>query len=203
MKRIMLALALISTSVFAGTEFNTIKVQDGTVARCKVKYDLHRNKEGVYTAEATSVKLEDETLTFEVDLKFLACTKENDTFKFFYKSPYSKLEWPTSSGESVVVAQAKEVSLKAYKDSVYKILTDQVLDREEKQTRTITVALKDVLNNAEGVTGKGSFDLWISKKMNYTVESQGVEFNKIVHYGSYRIHFEVKETVEGLKASLL
>jgi hypothetical protein len=203
MKKIILVLALISTSLFAGTEFNTVKVSDGKVALCKTKYDLYRSKTGVYSAKATSVTLEEGNISFEVNLKFLACVEENEVFKFVYKKPYAKFQWPTLNRESTVTTQANDVRLKAFKDGVYKVLTNQLLEDEENQTKTITVSLSDVLNNSDSEIGKGSFDFWIVKKMNYTILNEGVDFNDLVNFGSYRIRFEVKETVDGLKAILL
>jgi hypothetical protein len=71
------------------------------------------------------------------------------------------------------------------------------------QTKTIEVSITDVLNNTDIKTGKGSFDFWVVKKMNYTIESEGVDFNDMVNFGSYRINFEIKETIEGFKVNLL
>lgn len=203
MKRIILGLSLISTAVFANPEFNTVKVSDGKVAHCKTKYDLYRSKAGVYSAKATSVKLENDTIRFEIDLKFLACVQEEETFKFVYKKPYAKFEWATLNRESTVTAKATDVRLKAFKDGVYKILTNQLLTDEAMQTKTIEVSITDVLNNTDIKTGKGSFDFWVVKKMNYTIESEGVDFNDMVNFGSYRINFEIKETIEGFKVNLL
>ncbi|MBK26302.1 MAG: hypothetical protein CME70_20045 [Halobacteriovorax sp.] len=201
MKKIILATMLISTAAMANPEFNTVKVSDGKVAHCKTSYDLYRNKVGVYSAKATSATITDDTIEFKINLKFLACEKNEDSYNFVYKKPYARFEYNTVSTQDLIVAKASEVKLKAYKDGVYKILTAQLIENESKVTKTIKVSLSDALDNSE--SNKGSIDFWIVKKMNYQIENQDVNFNDLRNFGSYRINFKVEETVDGPKVNLL
>ncbi len=201
MKKIIIALAVLSATVPAETEFNTVKSFDGKAVHCKTIHDLYRNKTGLYLAKATAATIEDQRISFKINLSFLACVKEEERFKFVYKGPYEKFQYSTVLVEDMMVAQAKEVKLKAYKDGVYKILTSQIIEDDSKQVQTITVDLKDVLN--AGNKKRGSIDFWVVKKMNFSIEGQGVDFDEMINYGSYRINFNIVNTEEGLKVNLL
>ncbi len=201
MKGIIVASMLFSMTALATTEFNTVKVSDGKVAHCKTSYDLYRNKLGVYMAKASDAIISDQTIEFKIDLKFLACEKNGDNYGFVYKKPYSRFEYKTVSTEDLIVAKATEVKLKAYKDGIYKILTNQAIEDETSITKTISVSLTDALDKAESNTG--SIDFWIVKKMNYVIENQDVNFNDLRNFGSYRINFKIEETDEGLKVKLI
>lgn len=209
MKSIVLGLIFAATSVSANTTFDTVKVSDGKTAYCKTKYDLHRAKTGVYTGKAIKAELEEGKINFQVKLNFLACIEKEGKFQFVYKKPYAEFLYKTFTTKDTVSAKASEVHLKAYKDGVYKILTNQKLPDASSQVRNIEVSLEDALNEKQieqlknGKTVKGNFDFWISKKMTYTIEAQAVRFNDLVSFGSYRINFEISDSDTGLKINLL
>ncbi|MFT6069336.1 MAG: hypothetical protein ACJAT2_003428 [Bacteriovoracaceae bacterium] len=209
MKKIALALALVTTSVFSATTFNTVKISDGKSAYCKSKNDIHRNKIGVYSAKAVSAKTDNQNINFNIELKFLSCVKQNDKFTFIYKKPYAEFSWETFTTKDQVVASASEVRLKAYKDGVYRLLNNTVIPDIAKQTQQINISLEDVLNQEQveelsnGSKIKGSFDFWISKKVQYSIQAQDINFTNMRNFGSFRVHFEVTKTEKGLSIKLI
>lgn len=213
MKTIILGLSILSMSTFAGTTFNTVKVSDGKTAYCKSKIDLNSSKIGVYVAKATGASVEDETISFDIELKFLACVKNNESFNFVYKAPYEASKYETirttPGVDNQVTVTPQEVRLKAVKDGVYKVFSNQLLGNASKQTVNMNISLEDVLNQDqlnklmdEGSV-KGSFDVWIDKKMNYIIHQNDSEFMELVNYGSYRVLFEIINDEKELRIFLL
>lgn len=213
MKKIILGITLLSFAAMADTTVTTVKVADGKTAICKTKLDLYRNRTGAYSAKAIAARAEDETISVDVELKFLLCVQSNDEFQFVLKGP---LESSTYQTVTTVAGQRNEVQvtpsdvrLKAFKDGIYKILNNTELSNDSVQEQTITVALSDVLNpqqrlqldEQKAVTG--SFDIWVSKKLNFVVEQTGTDFSQISHFGSYRIHFKITKDEKGTSVTLL
>jgi hypothetical protein len=196
-----LLLCLVSLSSFA--KVNTVKISDGKSAYCKTKKDLYRNRIGAYNARATEIQLiDEETIKVDIKLKFLTCEKSGDAFNFSLTKPYHTLTYPSlnrASGQRVpVTVTPHEVRFKAFKDGVYKKLTDQLVDNQASQVVSIYLQLSDVMNQQqleqleEKVSTNASFDIWTSKLLNYEEETSGIEFKKLVNFGSYRIHFNIK-----------
>jgi len=90
MKKIILGISLLSFTAMADTTFSTVKVADGKTAICKSKLDLYRNRTGAYSAKAVAASADEETISFDVELKFLSCVQENDEFQFVYKGRWCK-----------------------------------------------------------------------------------------------------------------
>ncbi|PIP95427.1 MAG: hypothetical protein COW00_13060 [Bdellovibrio sp. CG12_big_fil_rev_8_21_14_0_65_39_13] len=213
MKKIILGISLLSFAAMANTTVNTVKVADGKTATCKSKLDLYRNRTGAYSAKAVAATADDQSISVDVELKFLACTQTNDAIQFVLKGP---LETSTYQTVTTVAGQRNEVQvtpsdvrLKAFKDGIYKILNNTELSNESIQEQTITVALADVLNPEqmlkldEQKIITGSFDIWVSKKLNFVVEQTGTDFTQLSNFGSYRIHFKLTKDEKGTSITLL
>lgn len=206
MKKLVLTTLIVIGSFVelqAQAPLKTLKVADGSLARCRTKADFHsmRNRSGVYRFRALGAEVEREKLKIMIALEFFKCTQSEDTYEFVRVSPYETLSYSHLGfhGANEVEVSVNEARLKAYKDGEYKILSDQEIENGNKKVHLVAalVDLEDVLNEQDNA----SVDFFLTKDLTYNNLTTGDSFRDHVAYGSFRVHLKVSWNGNGeLKA---
>lgn len=196
--------AVMGLSMFNSYALETIKVLDGKSAYCKTKTDVARSRMGAYSLNADAVSVTDGQVTIETTLKFLRCKANRNGFAWERISPLETLDYTTPQlgrqAPKKITVITNKVSLKAYRDGVYTVFSEQELfDDSEKVD--VTFALNELMNETEqalfdaGLEVKLNADVFLVK--NITILGLSSDYRANKGYGAFRVRFSVQKDDEG------
>lgn len=175
-------LMVLSNSVSA---VETVKVFDGTVKTCTNKSDVYHNRNGVYRAKALRSETKGQKVELTVKLEFFTCEKTRSGYKFVETDPYADTQYDTytfNEGVQSIQVQPVDAQFQVYQDGVFKIIERKDLNFKAVQNHTVEIDLDDLKS-------KASVDLSVSK--NVVLDTEEFQMMDTIHYGAYRVHFEV------------
>lgn len=182
--RAALVLSFLSFSLFAQDSTQVIKTFDGQIATCTSAQDQRDHRLGVYKLNSAKVRLSEKLATVTLEVSSFKCVRTFTGYRFASESMYAQKEIPALDS-SVTQVEVIDARLKAYVDGVYELIADKSLRDEATQKVSFKVELADI----PIVRGKRQFDVFLSKMMRFSNESNGASFVEHSSYGSYRIKF--------------
>jgi hypothetical protein len=180
----------LSISSFA---VETVKVFDGTSVECKSDNDVYRNRKGIYKAKALKSKTVGQEVELTIKLEFFACVKTSEGFKLKHIDPYENTEYQAYSvddGKHSVNVLPINGNFKIFQDGVFKLIEQKDLAFKAVQNHVVKIDLEDLRNMP-------NIDLQVTKEV--ILDSDRFQVMSTIRYGSYRVHFEVKDANAELK----
>lgn len=196
--------ALMGLSMFNSYALETIKILDGKKALCEKKTDVARSRMGAYTLNADAISVTDGQVSIETTFKFLRCQASGDGFAWEVISPLETLTYKTpqlnNQPANEITVVTNSASIKAYRDGVYSVLSEQVL-LDDTQNIDVTFALDALMNETEkalfeaGLEVKLAADIFLVK--NITLYGLNFDYRSNKGYGAFRVRFSVQKDDEG------
>jgi len=201
----LVATFLLGQSLFA-LEFNTVKVSDGTTARCNSKADQIRFRAGAYRFKAFNAQIKDAyRLEIAFALQFLKCQQTRNGFQMSAALPYEEFRYEFTN--HIAVNSIDDVKIKAYRDGQYKILMEETLKNTSAIKLTFNQDIASILTakelkilDAKGEI-KTSIDFFIAKKV--ATSSSSSNFKRNINFGSFRVHVKLEKKNGQIKAKIL
>ena len=191
--------------VHAQSSLTTLKVADGSLAKCRTKADFYsaRNRSGVYRFRALGAEVENEHVKVLIALEFFKCSRSGESYGFAKIAPYETLRYSHlgfhSTNEVEVIVN--EARLKAYKDGDYRILSDQKIEHGAGEVYVLAarIELKDIVNMSTPSFKDydSSVDFFLAKNLTYNNLTTGDSFRDRISYGSFRVHLKVSRDDKG------
>lgn len=198
MKSTLAVLSLLFSLGTLAAQATTVKVADGTSAYCKNERDTQSRKNaiGLYRIKAKEASIQDsDTVAVKIDLSFLKCLKSSSRgFNFKEVAPFSPNSLFKTSGNRIISVKTEEITLKGYKDGVYKLLVDQKIEKNlGRQEITLLLPIESILNDRSQnrPTYDANIDLMITKKLNFSTPDGELSVNDQTTYGAFRIHLNL------------
>ncbi len=188
-------------------DIETSKVFDGTLAHCNNANDHLKNQAGVYRFKALSASIKDSSyLEIPYNLTFLKCAKIGQEYQMIPSLPYASYEYTFL--KTHVHNEVKEVRVKAYRDGIYDVLLDEVVNNGRSLSLNFDSDIENLITNEEKIRLEDNGDIviavdfFIIKTVRITTDS-GSSFLRNLPYGSFRVHVKIEKTFNSLKASYL
>lgn len=173
-----------------------VKVADGTLASCRNMNDVMRHRHQAYMLKNKKLTLEQNILTLKLDVQFVQCVKNGDSFKFMIKNPYERFQFQNYDlSESLrdIEVDTEWVKVIIYRDGIYKLLYKDVLTHNlNLQTQ---ISLEDLLTEKElerleqGKAVNVSFDFMLNRKVfSRAIMISNEAHPSVIRYGSFRQH---------------
>ncbi len=180
MKNILLVL-LTLTCGLVHAESKTV-MEFGTVNHCLSESDTQGAQplNGAYRANVIKIQKLNDSVSFTIQLNFVKCTLSQSGYRFTPHLPFTAFYFTTDNPRDIKHMQATplDVSLKAYKPGVNKLLFDIPLANYRTQYIQVTLLKSELLDedqleqlkNNEPVVG--SFYFFVQKTLEYKVRTQ-------------------------------
>lgn len=211
MKAILISSILFLSLPYASAEpLNeglTVKVIDGTTARCDSASDFLDvlNRQGAYRVTAKNVNISKDKLSFDLNFEFLSCALVDSKYEFIPQSPYSpySYDFPKNEDElsKIEITPVAETALlrgfNDFKPGV--ILVDRVLPDSANTVIHVNLNWSDVVWPAdsgidlpEGVKERASVDFNVVRTVNITTQNPLSEMVDVFRYGLFRVIIDLK-----------
>jgi len=195
---------------------NLVKVSDGTTAHCKKKGDLIRHRMQAYSVKEVKVSEIGDSLKFDLSVNMLECRDDGAgavpyhfvKSNIFNDFSYDVLTGVKADGSRIfnhVTAKTSKVSLKLYKDGVYKLIDEPIgledgsLETKFSSEFNIQKVLKgkslESYKNGKAVVT--SFDFMMVRAVEFSSKLSDSKQN--IRYGAFRVHLLVQKTDGDLK----
>jgi hypothetical protein len=182
--------SLVLSNAEAKGPAKTIKVADGTQAQCQNATDAFTHRRGAHTMQVEAPVIKGDWIFFQVNVEFLACKEQQDSWNFVKVAPYASLGLQIDNDEITINTRNIFITLSTKGERI----TSALLTAE---SQTIAVGLSDVLSLQEmeslnkGESVGAEIQLHLEKDLQYASKS-GLNSEERATYGAFGRQFMLK-----------
>lgn len=206
MKIVLIALLWVCQNSIATELVKQVKVFDGTSVNCKKENSRFRSRFGSYRTRVNSLQIitkqnGQEYLQALGKFEFFRCQEQNGEgylAPINVDRPYQFKNLQLDNTWKTITVIGSKPTLMVLQDGIYKIIATYELSTASSSNFRIEIPLADLnIDTSETASPIADHAFDIHLKTNFQFSSNTTSSSQTIHYGSFRVHFNVERIERG------
>lgn len=205
-KIVLVGLLLVCQNSIATELVKQVKVFDGTSVDCKKENSRFRSRFGSYRTKVNSLQIitkqnGQEYLQALGKFEFFRCQEQKGKGYLAptnLDQPYQFKNLQLDNTWKTITVIGSKPTLMVLQDGIYKIIATYELSTASTSNFRIDIPLSDLnIDTSESASPLADYAFDMHLKTNFQFSSNATKSSQTIHYGSFRIHFNVERIMRG------